>query len=239
MKSGSQQKPPTSTLSTSLKNTNWILYNTSTPFISSQNLQEFKQEQQPKYTTDSNQEMKHLSVMHSNHLGNLQYTGLALPNFKNPKQETQLLKQSNYHQHLNTYNLNSLVEIRNTPLETTSWNNTMMKHSSNRSRVNQQITEEVTPDDLIPMVIEDEEVTTTTTDLALFGVEAVERGLNNHNKTVPMLLQQTTLPATTINNAGAQQILINNDKPNTTLPTICCNSTSTTIYIDSTSIKLL
>jgi hypothetical protein len=84
---------------------------------------------------------------------------------------------------------------------------------------------------------EDEEV---TTDPALFGEEAVERGL--HTKpTVPALQQPTPIPATTTSNAGEQQdISITNNKASTsTATTINLNIDSTLTASLNTSPKQL
>ncbi|CAO3636380.1 unnamed protein product [Mucor hiemalis] len=124
-------------------------------------------------------------------LESLQSTDLALPNFKNQKQEKQLFNQ---------------VEIRSTPLEKIS-------------RVNQKTIEEVTPNDTIPMNIEDEEDTaTTTTDLAVFLDEAEERSLNNQHQIASITNPPTTTPARTTNRLVAGLNLFDAEGSSTNLP---------------------
>lgn len=145
--------------------------------------------------------------MKFNPFESLQSLALEQPNYRNQKLAMPLSRPSSYPQRSNPWNLNIPVETKNTPLAKSSWNNTTMRHLNKRSLVNPQTIEEVTPNDLAPKemdIVEEEEV---ITDLALFEVEAVERGLSTHNQTVPLLCHPTTMPTKTPSNTGIRQPL--------------------------------
>jgi hypothetical protein len=98
------------------------------------------------------------------------------------------------------------------PLARNFWDNTMMRHLNKGSPVNQQTIEEVTLNGSGSHGNESCGRGGVITDLALFGVEAVERGLSTYNQNVPLLHQTTPsnieirhLPPTSIQHQQRQR----------------------------------